>query len=668
MGRLNYTNRKSEGLKLGQVIAKDLLKRIRPGSGHKAALRDPYVEIDVSGRALTDEGLLETANALTTSAVFDDEHGKVVILEELGLKANQLTAGSLWALSKVVALAAHDLRDLDLSDNLISVGTTEETAAWEAFLESFSGCCVLRRIDFSGNPLGPRAFEVLARVYGKEDPVELLSISDIALNGDDLSGDFTSATGSSTILERPMRRMSIVSDDLTSDLEVSSNTAGHRRKFSRQDAQSPDKQMSTNAPEKPFPVYASTRGLRSVPYIVFGNTTMTEACALHLSYVLVCHNFPEQLVARVPPAKAGPPQHQLESYGITSGCKGMVYLPNDKLGTAGSRVLELAELARTEMLDDASQDEPDEEFKTPTKSPSALRKVSDVQSSPSFSATSGRRRSATSATGSEHGGRNASSGNASNELDRARSRIQGNILRDFGVSSVDLWRISLRMLTSSRAILLLAAEVIRHEHVKATEPRRLVHSPPPPQPARPAQLVQPVRPLFQTQPVDDAFPPLPSSAMRAGVAPLKHSKPTPLRAGNPNHPATPTGHLRRRKRSVNPNTHPSSFESLTSADTDTDTNTGAYSAPEAKFEQQPYRSRLPHGFSENVWMQIISHMAGADGIVNITQQRSILRWAMDRTTLSRGREALGKPEGAQIWRLLEGIGCLAYDVRARREG
>ena len=192
------------------------------------------MELDVSGRALTDEGLLETANALTTSAVFDDEHGKVVILEELGLKANQLTAGSLWALSKVVALAAHDLRDLDLSDNLISVGTTEEAAAWEAFLESFSGCCVLRRIDFSGNPLGPRAFEVLARVYGKEDPVELLSVSDIALNGDDLTGDFTGATGSSTTLEQPMRRMSIISDDLTSDLEVSSNTAGHRRKGSRQ--------------------------------------------------------------------------------------------------------------------------------------------------------------------------------------------------------------------------------------------------------------------------------------------------------------------------------------------------------------------------------------------------------------------------------------------------
>ncbi len=386
---------------------------------------------------------------------------------------------------------------------------------------------------------------------------------------------------------------------------------------------------------------------------------MTEACALHLSYFLVCHNFPEQLVDRVPPAKAGPPQQQLEAYDITSGCQGLVYLPNDKLGTAGSRVLELAELAREGILDEASQEETHEEFKTPTKPASALRRVSDVRPSPSFSATSGRRRSATSATGSEHGGRNASSGTTSTELDRARSRIQGNVLRDCGASSVDLWRISLKMLTLSRAILLSAAEMVRHEHLSEIESRRLVQPPRPAQPARPAQLIQPVRPVFHTETADNGFPPLPSSTARAGMAPSKRSEPTPLKAGNPNHPVTPR-HAHRRKKSVNPVTHVSDIEPFTSDDTDILTPRAA----ESKSEQQLYRSRLPYGFSEDVWMQIISYVAGADGIVNLTQQRSILRWAMDRATLSREREALGKPESAQIWRLLEGIGCLAYDVRA----
>lgn len=205
-----------------------------PGSGHKAALRDPYVEIDVSGRALTDDGFQETAKAFTTSAMFRDGIGRVVILEELGLKGNQLTAGSLWALSRVVTLSAHDLKDLDLSDNLISIVTAEEVAAWENFLESFSGCCVLRRIDLSGNPLGPRAFEILARVYGNEEPVDLLSLSDLKLTRDDSTIDFTGATGGSTSLQQPMRRMSVVSDDPVNDAKVTPNTASDWRRDFRQ--------------------------------------------------------------------------------------------------------------------------------------------------------------------------------------------------------------------------------------------------------------------------------------------------------------------------------------------------------------------------------------------------------------------------------------------------
>lgn len=387
---------------------------------------------------------------------------------------------------------------------------------------------------------------------------------------------------------------------------------------------------------------------------------MTEACALHLSYVLVCHNFPEQLVARVPSAKAGPSQQQLEAYDITSGCQGLVYLPNDKLGTAGSKVLELAELAREGILEETTQGISREEFTTPTKLGSALRRVSDVRPSPSFSAMSGRRRSATSATGSEHGGRNHNSGTSNSELDRARSRIQGNILRDFGASSVDLWRISLKMLTLSRAIMLSAAETIHYEQAKEKESHRLVQSPPPiAQLTPPAQLVQHLWPVTQMETADDGFPPLPSSILRAGVAPPKHSESPPLKASNPNHPVTPR-QVYRRKKSMNTNTPISGTEPFTSADTTILTTRAA----EAKSEQQPYRSCLPYGFSEKVWMRIISHIVGADGIVNITQQRSILRWAMDRTTLSREREALGKPECAQIWRVLEGIGCLAYDVRA----
>lgn len=141
--------------------------------GSKAALRDPVVELDASGRALTSEGLCEVASALTRSIRYEDENGKVVRLEELCLKDSQLETRSLSHLSQIVSLAAHDLRDLDISNNLITVTTDDDVRLWEDFLTSFSGCCVLRRIDFSGNALGHRAFEVLARVYGRQRSVDL---------------------------------------------------------------------------------------------------------------------------------------------------------------------------------------------------------------------------------------------------------------------------------------------------------------------------------------------------------------------------------------------------------------------------------------------------------------------------------------------------------------
>lgn len=55
--------------------------------------------------------------------------------------------------------------------------------------------------------------------------------------------------------------------------------------------------------------------------------------------------------------------------------------------------------------------------------------------------------------------------------------------------------------------------------------------------------------------------------------------------------------------------------------------------------------------------------AGAEDIMSEAQQRLVLRWAMDRGTLGRERETLGLKESAQIWKVLEGMGCLAYEMK-----
>lgn len=132
------------------------------------------VDLDVSGKNLADEGaIFEVALALADAMKYDDPvQGKVVRLEELYLKGCGLNAISLQALAVVIQVACDDLRDLDLSCNAITIETDEEVATWQDFLMSFKNCCVLRRLDLSGNVLGDRAFEILTRVYANEDAVD----------------------------------------------------------------------------------------------------------------------------------------------------------------------------------------------------------------------------------------------------------------------------------------------------------------------------------------------------------------------------------------------------------------------------------------------------------------------------------------------------------------
>ena len=169
------------------------------------------------------------------SVEYEGEHGKVVKLEELCFKGNQLTAQSLLALSQVVKLAANELRDLDLSDNLISIKTSEEAAAWEILLIAFSGCCVIRRIDFSGNPMGPRAFEVLARVYGKEEPVDLLSSVGLGFSQESTQDVTSGLSDELDISEQFARKLSLVSesDGYVSGVEDTHTVILSGRKSSR---------------------------------------------------------------------------------------------------------------------------------------------------------------------------------------------------------------------------------------------------------------------------------------------------------------------------------------------------------------------------------------------------------------------------------------------------
>lgn len=141
---------------------------------------------------------------------YDDPiQGKVVRLEELCLKGCGLDANSLRALIVVIQLAGDDLRDLDLSYNAINIVTEEEVEIWEVFLTSFKKCCVLRRLDLSGNALGHKAFEVLARVYATEDAVDLVLSAE---DEESWLGEPQSPTLAVARLESRLRKTSISGD------------------------------------------------------------------------------------------------------------------------------------------------------------------------------------------------------------------------------------------------------------------------------------------------------------------------------------------------------------------------------------------------------------------------------------------------------------------------
>lgn len=569
------------------------LKRIPPGIGSKAAIRDPIVELDVSGRRLTSEGLLEFAPALLKSMEHNNENGKIVRLEELCLRESHIDSRSLLHLARIISLASYDLRDLDLSENQITVTTHEEVAAWGAFLNAFSNCCVLRRIDLSGNLLGPRAFEVLARVYANENPIDLVLSDSVEESLENSTRSLRSASQGGDELAKQVRRLGIATN----------MERGQRRIESVAVDQAEPRSSLSHA--EPLDIYVTTKGVRSVPYLILSNTGMKEACALHLSYVIGSHNMPEKLLTRVPATKAGPHTQQLLAYDSETRCRGIVYLPNSHLGGAAMKVLELAEAVREGLCEDLDLDD-EEGFRDVLHKPKSAesgRKISDPAS--------------------KHGNKIC----ISVELDRARSRIQGNVLQEFGPGSNDLWRTALKMLTLCRVI----------------------H---PVQEKKKASIVS-KRPEI-----------MPDVASRTHRTRLSVS--TPLSTRNPNqHIANPfAGQWRLDNARLVPVMAPVKPSLATPCKSlPAPPNSAPCVNPPATTVSTPYRTKLPYGLPDDVWLRIMAAAAGADVILSVAQQRSVIRWAMDRNSLNKEKEFLGLKGSAQIWKVLEGMGCLAYEMR-----
>ena len=325
---------------------------------------------------------------------------------------------------------------------------------------------------------------------------------------------------------------------------------------------------------------------------------------------------------RVPPAKAGPPTQQITAYN-KSHCRGIIYLSNALLGNAGQRLLELAERRRELRHRCADQTASATTCELPNSSQSQ-RQIFTADSVPRVTKPSKRRQSTrTGALGKD---------SLLAELDRARSRIQGNMLQEEGPCSSDLWRVAIRALALGR-------------------------------------YVQPQRGRSQRSPSPTPFAPKAKAKAIQNLTVPSVSKPkaikslTPLAVErDPNRSMNPWNtDFRKKNEAIPPTPRVIPPTPLTPQIENEILKT---KAGNERFRgvQKIYRTELPCGFSECAWARILGNLVDAEGILSDDQQVSILRYAMDRKTLLKEREALGLTVATQIWRVLEAIDCLAYEM------
>ena len=368
--------------------------------------------------------------------------------------------------------------------------------------------------------------------------------------------------------------------------------------------------------------YAATQGLRSIPYLIFSHTGLTDPSALYLSYVVSCHHHPDRLLKCVPSTKASHHLQQMEHYDHASGCQGIVYLPNDGVSGPAFKMLESSESARSYLIEDKRLPLSPDFSRAHRKTSTPTRKVSLSHSSPAQITPGPRRRSGTKGEVEDLTDEEAIKG----ELDRARSRIQGDTLKEVGLHSNDLWRTALQMLIACRLFCPLRRQGTHEPESHQTNG----HEPP-------APINNPDFPSL----------PKPPKPFVGYLDPFA----TPLAAKSTNQLGTPQSKKPLPKLRTN---KPSPLSLATSSPSSASPKTGL---PQAK----PYRSDLSFGLPEGAWVKIMGHYLDAGRYLSERQQEAVVRWAIERRTLAREMESLGKPESVQIWKVLEGMGCLAYE-------
>ncbi|KAL3492379.1 hypothetical protein BJX62DRAFT_236199 [Aspergillus germanicus] len=605
MGRLTYSARKIGGVKAGQTVSKDLKKRIPPGIGAKAAARDPTLEIDLTGKALTDEGFSQFIDDLLACILYrGDEHPTgLAKITEFHLSGNNLTVLSLWKLGEVVALSAGDLRELDLSSNKICVASAQEKAIWKTFLECFRNCYVLSKLDLSENPIGPAGLEILCCVYIKSD-IDYLEADAAAIVGLNVDDESTLVEDVSTLKVKE-------NDSPRANRAKTLNKGKAAKQNGTSQASAATSKNITASDLKKF---ACTRGLRAIPYLILSNIDLTMSSAIHLSHMLAIQRSSEQLLNFLPPSKASDIPEAAQSD------KCIIWKPSKSIPTFATRLLEVTESVR--------------EFKSKAESKSEVEASSDDEDT-----------------------QRKMQSKMMLDYTRLTKRVRLESLKVEGIHCSHIAIIALKMLVISRTLLLedkdrpvqepteeetapAEQEAEEEELEKEVQPEKETVIYPAPTFYPPANTFFELAPQFSLGPFDRA------NAMFDEDFPAL-MKPTPRKL----HPIKEETEQEVKECEESAESSPSASPSPNQPG-----RSGRGSSRSNRRRKQEWR----FGLSFEIWRRIIADAVGADGILDIEQQTRVIQYASDWKAVAFGQTIKGFETHQQVWKFLETVGCFTY--------
>ncbi|OJJ49131.1 hypothetical protein ASPZODRAFT_1402536 [Penicilliopsis zonata CBS 506.65] len=649
MGKLNYSARKIEGVKAGQVLSKDLRKRITPGVASRAAARDPSLEIDMTGRELTDEGFQQFINDLLECLYYrDEEHPEgAAKLTELHLPFNRLSIASVALLAEVIVLCAGDLRELDLSNNRIEVASETDKRVWQAFLESFKECYMLKKIDLGHNPLGLAGVEILARVYMQSD-LDFVTEDDVVEESVVLRENAVQQAYEASPVDDLAGKMATLSlkaagkENIPPEKATPSRTKGSvgrktPRQASRTQSVAPIGKAAASQDE--MKRYASMRGLRSVPYIILSGIPLTSGGVVHLTSMVRMHRAPEQLLGFLPGGKT-------VSLPNTSSerCRGgIIWWPNPDLSQHAQKLLSVTETLRDPQSDG---EETDEESGYDSTSATTPHKADDPLAQRSLQ----KKRDL--------------------EYLRLNKRIRIDALKTDGVHSAEIWNTALKMMVVSRALLLED----RHRPGEAQPAGNDENGTKLESNTQKDQQIQQETDV-QLQPVPDESVNASQEVKEKKVADVPGSMPHAFMT-IPNHyslnsifrpgwsafdthfPAL--GAPQTRETSVTPSPAAASKEKPKKAEKVEKPSPSHAPIPRTGKIQVPQKKHWRSGLPVELWRRIIADALGADGVLDHEQQMNIVLYAADWNAIAYELTIKGFEEHQQIWKFLDTVNCFAY--------